>query len=188
VTSHYRSGSVATALIVCGYDLDTDLRAYVADVIRATATEEPELLILTGGRTSPLSNDSEAAVMGRAFAELQPERAVLLDEESANSLENLLHAKRIAEEHHGAIERYVVVGDTAHRRKLSILARLVIGANASVIAVPRPTALITYILEPISTLLEAIAAMVPATRRIARSGALLFKVVRYGAFFTSVSQ
>jgi len=178
----------ATALIVCGYDLDTDLRAYVADVIRATATEEPELLILSGGRTSPLSTDSEAAAMGRAFAELQPNREVVLDEEAMSSLENLLHAKKIAEQNHGAIKRYVVVGDTAHRRKLSILARLVIGRNASVIAVPRPTAFITHILEPISTVLEAIAAMIPATRRIVRTGALLFKAVRYGAFFTSVSQ
>jgi hypothetical protein len=178
----------ATALIVCGYDLDTDLRSYVADVIRATRTEDPELLILTGGRTSPLSNDSEAAAMSRAFAELQPEREVLLEEESLNSLENLLHAKKLVEANHSAIERYVVVGDTAHRRKLSILARLVIGRNASVIAVPRPTAFITHIFEPISTLLEAIAAMVPATRRIVRTGAMLFKAMRYGAFFTSVSQ
>jgi hypothetical protein len=188
VTLLARTPSVATALIICGYDLDTDLRSYVADVIRATAHEEPELLILSGGRTSPHSNDSEALVMSQAFAELRPEREVLLDEEALNSLENLLHAKRIAEESHCAIERYIVVGDTAHRRKLAILARLVIGRNASIIAVPRPTAFITHLLEPISTLFEAIAAVSPATRRFIRSGTMLFKVMRYGAFFTSVSQ
>jgi uncharacterized SAM-binding protein YcdF (DUF218 family) len=180
--------SGATALIVCGYDLDTDLRAYVADVIRATQHEQPDLLILAGGRTSPYTTDSEALVMSHAYAELQPERAVVLDEDSVSSLENLLHAKRLAEANDVPIERFVVVGDTAHRRKLSILARLVIGRNASVIAVPRPTAIITHVLEPLSTFFEAIGAVVPATRRVVRSGALLFKMMRYGAFFTSVSQ
>lgn len=178
---------MTTALIVCGYDLDTDLRAYVADVIGAIANEDPALLILTGGRTSPLSKDSEAAAMSRAFAELQPERAVVLEEESLNSLENLLHAKLLAETN-GAIDRYVVVCDTAHRRKLAILGRLVLGRNASVIAVSRPTALITHILEPFSTFFEAMAAVIPATRSTVRSGAMLFKAMRYGAFFTSVSQ
>ena len=183
-----RTDSVATALIVCGYDLDTDLRSYVADVIRATEHEEPELLILSGGRTSPHSTDSEALVMSQAFAELRPGRAVLLEEEALNTLENLLHAKQLAEETNPAIERYVIVGDTAHRRKLAILARLVIGRNVSIIAVPRPTAFITHLFEPVSTLFEAIAAVSPATRRFLRSGAMLFKVMRYGAFFTSVSQ
>jgi len=179
---------VTTAFIVCGYDLDTDLRAYVGDVLRAIAHLPGDLVILTGGRTSPHTTTSEARVMSDAFAELAPGRDVLLDEEALNSLENLLHGKKLAEESARLIDRYVVVGDTAHRRKLSILARLVLGRSASVIAVRRPTSLLTHLFEPISILFESIAAVIPALRRVVRSGAVLFKVLRYGAFFTSVSQ
>lgn len=172
-----------TTVIVCGYDLDTDLYAYSASAIHAIGDDGFDALVLSGGRTSPRSVESEALVMSRAFAELLPHRKPILDEEAMSSLENLLHGRRLA-----PAERYLVICDHAHRRKVSVLARLTLGRGAAVRSVARPTSWITHALEPFSLVLESIAALVPATRRGLRSGARLLKSMRYRAFFTSVSQ
>ncbi|MEA2164524.1 MAG: hypothetical protein QOK37_2651 [Thermoanaerobaculia bacterium] len=163
--------------IVCGYDLNDELPGYVTSVAPLIARENPDFLILSGGRTSPRSDHSEAWMMARYLRETMPAREVVLEEHSMTTLENLLFARGLAEHHAGAVARFVVFCDRVHRRKVATLARLILGARAVVQPVHRRAAALDRLFEPASHLIEAVVAVVPRLRKYLRAAAIFAKGV-----------
>ena len=104
------------------------------------------------------------------------------------TLDNIVFGEAMARRTFGNVERFVVFCARSHSAKVRVLSRLILGRNAKVRTVHRPASLVTYVCEPISLLLQSAAAVIPPFRRAVRRGATLMKVLRYGAFFTSVSQ
>jgi len=163
--------------IVCGYDLNDDLPGYVSSVAQLVARENLDILILTGGRTSPRSNHSEAWVMARHFREIGSRSDFVLEEHAMTTLENLIFARGLAEHHAGVVSRYVVFCDRVHRRKVVTLTRLILGKQASVQSVDRRVAIGVRLFEPVSHLVEAVVAVVPRLRKFLRSTVILLKGV-----------
>lgn len=160
---------MTTIAILCGYRELPSLREYVARLAPQLREEEAAFAILSGGITSQWSQMSEAAVMGEALAELAPEQPFLLEEESMTTLDNLVLCRRLAERTFGRIARWSVFCDSAHRVKVGILTRLVLGRHAVVHHVPRAVPLGTRLLEPPTIAVEACAALVPALRPAVRA-------------------
>jgi hypothetical protein len=168
---------MTTIGIVCGYDDQASLRAYIERLAPEIAAVHPSFLVLTGGRTSPLLPDSEALVMSRLVQELCPGQPFVLEEAAMSTIENVLNAKQLAERTFGRVERWVVFCGQTHRRKVAALARLILGRGVRVIAVPRKVRLMVRLLEPTSLLIESAAALVPPLRRYVHAGALLWRGV-----------
>ena len=163
--------------IVCGYDLNDDLPGYVRSVAQLIARENLDVVILSGGRTSPRSRHSEAWVMARHLREIVPLPNLVLEEHAMTTLENLIFARGLAEHHAGVVARFVVFCDRVHQRKVATLAKLILGARAIVQSVDRDVAAGVRLFEPISHLIEAVVAVVPRLRRYLRAMAILMKGV-----------
>lgn len=163
--------------IVCGYDLNDDLDGYVRSIAPLIASERLDFLILSGGRTSPDSFHSEAWVMAEQLRTLIPVPPVVLEEHAMTTLENLIFARGLAEHHAGIVERFVVFCDAVHRRKVSTLTRLILGAKAVVHDVEHDVSLRVRVFEPISHAIEAVVAVVPGLRKYLRRAAMRIKGV-----------
>lgn len=165
--------------IVCGYDLDDDLDTYVTSVAPLIADAGVDVLVVSGGRTSPRSHHSEAWVISQRLAEITPQPNVMLEEEAMTTLENLVLARGLAEEEHGgAIERFTVFCDHVHHSKVRTLARLILGAKTIVRSVERAVPLRIRLFEPVSHVAETAAALVPSLRKYLRAVAMRFKGLR----------
>lgn len=163
--------------IVCGYDLNEDLPGYVTSVAPLIARENLDVVILSGGRTSPRSHHSEAWVMARHLREILPSSDLVLEEHAMTTIENLIFARGLAEHHEDAVTRFVVFCDRVHRRKVVTLARLILGARAIVHSVDRAAAMADRLFEPVSHFVETVVALVPRSRRYLRAAAVLSKGV-----------
>lgn len=163
--------------IVCGYDRYADLDAYTSLVAGELAREPFDAIILTGGFTNPQSHHSEAHLMSVVVTRHLPHALVVLEERAMTTLDNLVFAKKVAEELFASIDRFVVFCDAAHRTKVSILSRLILGVRGSVRAVHRVVPLITHLLEPPSIVIESVAALVPPLRKYVSAGAARIKGV-----------
>jgi uncharacterized SAM-binding protein YcdF (DUF218 family) len=163
--------------IVCGYDLNDDLRGYVRSVAPLIARENLDFVILSGGRTSPRSNHSEAWVMAEHLREILPAPQLVLEEHAMTTLENLIFARGLAEHHAGIVTRFVVFCDRVHRRKVAALAKLILGARAIVHCVDRNVAVAVRIFEPLSHVIESVVARVPRLRKYLRAAAVRIKGV-----------
>ena len=168
---------MTTVGIVCGYDLNDELVAYVGSIRPLIERERLDYVVLSGGRTSPHSFSSEAWVMARALGEILPAGRVLLEEHAMTTLENLVFGRGLAEHHCGVVDRFVVFCDRVHRRKVSTLARLLLGARATVHWVHHDVSLRVRLLEPLSHLIEAAVALVPPLRRHFRALSIRLKGV-----------
>ena len=168
---------MTTVGIVCGYDDQPSLRAYIEQLVPHIDAARPAFLVLSGGCTSPTSADSEALVMSRLVQELCPAQPFVLEEAAMSTIENVINAKELAERTFGRVERWVVFCGRTHRRKVAALARLILGRGVRVIAVPRKVRLMVRLLEPPSLLIESAAALVPPLRRWVRAGAMLWRGV-----------
>lgn len=166
-----------TIAIVCGYDLDSDLGAYVERVARRLDHLHLDAIVLSGGHTSPSIDSSEAREMGRHLAKLRPHGTVLLEDESMNTLDNLVFARDLVERSVGAVDRYVVCCDIAHVLKAGILAWLVLRGRVEMVAVQRRVPLHIWLREPFSIVLETLAAMIPFLRPLLSRAAARLKGV-----------
>jgi hypothetical protein len=167
---------MTTIGIVCGYDDFDSLEAYVAMLRPVIAEAKPDALILTGGCTSPLCDDSEASVMAALMRGAGIAVPQLLEEEAMSTLENLVNARRIARETFDD-PRYVVFCGRTHRLKAATLARLILGRNVRVVAVARRVRLLVRLLEPPTLVFESLAALIPPLRRFVRAGAMWWRGV-----------
>jgi hypothetical protein len=163
--------------IVCGYDLNDDLPGYVRSVAPLIARENLDFVILSGGRTSPRSNHSEAWVMAGHLRNILPVPALVLEEHAMTTLENLIFARGLAERHAGVVARFVVFCDRVHRRKVAALSRLILGARAIVCCVDHDVAMRVRLFEPVSQVIETLAARVPPLRKYLRAAAIRIKGV-----------
>lgn len=162
--------------VVCGYDLNADLPAYVTSVASALARVPCEVVIFSGGQTSPVTWHSEAWTIADGVHALLPELEIILEERAMTTLDNLVFAHAIAEHSFpGVALDYVVFCDAAHARKVRVLAHMILGMRATVIALPREVALRIRIFEPISTLFEMLGVHSHRMRRVVRAGAVLLK-------------
>ncbi|MEO6259047.1 MAG: ElyC/SanA/YdcF family protein, partial [Thermoanaerobaculia bacterium] len=169
--------TMARVGIVCGYDLDADLTAYVESIRPLILREKLDYVVLSGGRTSPASFSSEAWMMAGLLGEFMPLDRVLLEEHAMTTLENLVFGRGLAEHAAGRIDRFVVFCDLVHRRKVGTLARMILGSNAMVYCVEHPVRLRARLFEPISHFLEAVVAKAPWTRRYLRAAVVRLKGV-----------
>jgi hypothetical protein len=164
--------------IVCGYDLNDDLPEYVRLVAPLIARENLDFVILSGGRTSPRSDLSEAWVMAGHLREMLPEPTLVLEEHAMTTLENLIFARGLAEHHAGVVARFVVFCDRVHGRKVAALSRLILGARAIVHCVDRDVAMRVRLFEPVSHVIETVVARTPRLRKYLRAAAIRIKGVR----------
>ena len=165
--------------IVCGYDRYTDLDQYTQRVADELAREPFDAIIVTGGFTDPKSKHSEAQLMSAVVTRHMPHALVVLEEQAMTTLDNLVFGKAIAERLFERIDRFVVFCDHAHRNKVSILTRLILGVRGSVRGVHRVVPLITHLIEPFSIVIESAAALVPSLRKYVSAGAARMKGVRW---------
>ncbi len=159
-----QSQGPVTIAIVCGYDLDTDLGAYVGRVAQRLDGIHLDAIVLSGGRTHPKIDSSEAREMSRHLAELRPHGTVLLDHEAMTTLDNLVHARELVRQSLAAPHDYLVCCDIAHAPKAWLLARIVLGRSIRMLPVPRPVPLHIWLREPFSIVLETLGAILPPMR------------------------
>jgi hypothetical protein len=93
------------------------------------------------------------------------------------TLENLVFARALAEHHAGVVERFVVFCDRVHRRKVATLSRMILGARTIVQSVDHEVAMRVRLFEPVSHLIETLAAGVPPLRKYLRAAAIRIKGV-----------
>jgi hypothetical protein len=163
--------------IVCGYDLNADLAGYVSSITPLVAGARLDLLIVSGGRTSPHSHSSEAWVISQALSGVMPKEKVLLEEHAMTTLENLVLARGMVEHDARLIGRFTIFCDRVHHRKVQTLARLILGAKARVHSVEHAVPLRVRVFEPLSHLVETFAALVPPLRKVLRAAAIRLKGV-----------
>jgi hypothetical protein len=161
--------------IVCGYDLNGDLPVYVDGVARALAGEHCDVVIVSGGPTSPLTAHSEAWRIAEGIQAMMPDLEIVLEERALTTLDNLVFAKGIACHTFDAIDRYVVFCDSAHAFKVRLLSRMILGPKATVLALHRNVPLSVRLIEPFSIVLEALGALSPNLRHLVRAGAVWTK-------------
>jgi hypothetical protein len=165
---------MTTVAIVCGYDLDSDLREYVAKVTETIHGEHLDAVVLSGGRTHPRFTDSEAAAMAEHLA---PHHCVLLDHEAMTTLDNIVFGRLLAERTFPRVERWVVCCDAAHALKVWLLARIVLRGPIAMRVVKRPVPLYIWAREPLSILIEVAGALIPRLRPVIRAAAAKMKGV-----------
>ena len=163
--------------IVCGYDLDDHLPGYVTSVAPLIVRENLDFVILSGGRTSPRSHHSEAWVMARQLREIVPLPELVLEEHAMTTLENLIFARGLAEQRAGVVVHFVVFCDHVHQRKVTTLAKLILGARTIIRPVDHHVAPVVRLFEPVSHVIEAVVAVVPRLRKYLRAVAIVMKGV-----------
>jgi hypothetical protein len=163
--------------IVCGYDLNADLEAYVSSIRPLLANEPLDLVIFSGGRTSPSSFSSEAYVIAQGCAEVIAPDRVLLEEHAMTTLENLVFARGLAEYHHGRIDRFVVFCDRIHHRKVAALSLMILGTKAVVRSVEHAVPARVRLFEPLSHLLEMMVVRSPSLLKYLRAVVIRLKGV-----------
>ena len=168
---------MTTIAIVCGYDDQASLRPYIELLAPKINALRPSFLVLSGGCTSPVSEESEALVMSRLVQELCPGQPYVLEEAAMSTIENVVNAKALAERTFGRVDRWFIFCGRTHRAKVAALARLLLGRGVRVIAVPRKVRLMVRLLEPPSLVIESAAALLPPLRRWVRAGAILWRGV-----------
>ncbi|HEY3053796.1 MAG TPA: ElyC/SanA/YdcF family protein [Thermoanaerobaculia bacterium] len=156
--------------IVCGYDIHSDLRDYVRRFVPFLS--RCDLVILSGGCTSSVSEESEA----QALSVLVDHPNVILEEQSMTTLDNILFSRLMAEER-GVVTHYVVICDRVHSAKVLVLSAILLRVHFTVRAVRRRVPLRVMLFEPISIVAEAFAAVFPVFRSALRRAAMRLKGV-----------
>ena len=105
---------------------------------------------------------------------------VLLEERSMTTLDNLVHSRDLAAAV-GPVEHFTVFCDLAHRSKVVVLSRIVLGSAATVHAIDRRVPWVVRAIEPFSIACESIAAISPPLRRAMSRCAAWVKGVSGGA-------
>jgi len=158
--------SVKSVGVVCGYDRFEDLHEYVERVTELITASPVDVVIFTGGFTSPDSWHSEAWLMAATFSRLVPKIRVLIEEQAMTTLDNLVFARKLGHQILGRIGEWKVYCDGAHRVKVSVLSRIILGKHAKVFAVDRDVEWHIRLIEPFSVVFESICAHVPGLQRL----------------------
>jgi hypothetical protein len=108
---------------------------------------------------------------------LLPRQRVLIEEQAMTTLDNLVFAKSLAHRIFGRIPTWKVYCDAAHRLKVGVLSRIILGKHAEVFAVDREVELHIRLVEPFSVVLESICAHVPGFQRLLSAFAARMKGV-----------
>jgi hypothetical protein len=169
--------TMARVVIVCGYDRFLDLDAYSEQVAARLKGERFDAIVVSGGVTNATSDRSEASMMAAVLNSAMPQSRVILEEFAMTTLDNLVFSRDLAAERFGKIDHYVICCDLAHRVKVAVLARLVLGRRTEVRAVPRSVRWLVRAVEPFSIVLESVAALIPPLRRAISRGAAHLKGV-----------
>lgn len=90
------------------------------------------------------------------------------------TLDNIEFGGRIAEALFG-VTRYVVICDRVHAAKVKLLSALLLRSHFTIHAVGRRVPLPVMMFEPVSLVVEALAAIFPFLRRPLRYGAMRLK-------------
>jgi hypothetical protein len=151
--------------IVCGYDRFSDLHLYAENVASQLAHERVERVIVTGGFTNRDSWHSEAWLMAQVIAQHVPDATMVLEEWAMTTVDNLVFARDAARKLFHAAPPFIVYCDVAHRAKVLVLARLILGTGVRVRAIPRQVPFVTRVLEPLSIVCESLCAVAPPLRR-----------------------
>lgn len=165
---------VTTVALVCGYDLHSDLHDYVGRVVPVIDEERCGAIVFSGGFTSPVHDHSEAQAMTRVLAAHVPDALVVLEERAMTTLENIVYGGALAEELFG-VTRYVIICDRVHAPKVAVLSKLLLRVRFTVRAVGRKVPLRVVLFEPLSLVVEAVAAVFPVFRRPLRYAAMRMK-------------
>ena len=160
--------------LVCGYDLHSDLYGYVRSVIPIIDETQPHAIVFSGGFTSPVHDDSEAQAMTRILSAHVPNALVVLEERAMTTLDNIVFGRTIADALFHATH-YVVVCDRVHAPKVRALCAILLRARSTVRAVGRKVPLPVMAFEPMSVLIEVLAAIFPILRRPLRYAAMRLK-------------
>lgn len=165
---------MSTIALICGYDLHSDLHGYVKGVVPVLDQEQPHAIVFSGGFTSPVHDDSEARAMTRILAAHIPNALVVLEERAMTTLDNIVYGCHIAEALFG-VTRYVVVCDRVHAPKVKLLSALLMRSHFEVRPVGRKVPLPVVLFEPLSIVIETLAAIFPFLRRPLRYAAMRMK-------------
>ena len=167
---------MARVVIVCGYDRFHDIDEYAARVAESLAKERFDAIIASGGFTSAASSHSEAWLMARVLTRELAGASIIIEERAMTTLDNLVHSSELAISF-GVVEQFVVYCDSAHRTKVAILSRIVLGRGVKVCAVRRDVPWFVHAFEPASIVFESVAAVVPLFRRLMSRSAAWVKGV-----------
>ncbi|HSP35137.1 MAG TPA: ElyC/SanA/YdcF family protein [Thermoanaerobaculia bacterium] len=165
---------VTTVALVCGYDLHSDLHEYVGNVVPVIDETRPHAIVFSGGFTSPVHDDSEAQAMTRILAQHVPNALVVLEERAMTTLDNIVYGRTIADALFHATH-YVVICDRVHAAKVRALSALLLRARSTVRPVGRKVPLSVMVFEPLSIVIEVLAAIFPLLRRPLRYSAMWMK-------------
>jgi hypothetical protein len=168
---------MARVVVVCGYDRFADLDEYAARVAALLIGMAVDAVIVSGGFTNACSDHSEAWLMSRVFVQAFPAMTVLLEEQSMNTLDNLVLSHAMAKAHFDRIDTFEVFCDGAHRRKVAILVRLLFRDGTTVRSVSRVVPWTVRFFEPLSTAIEMLGAVVPQLRPLLNRGCAFAKGV-----------
>lgn len=174
-----------TVAIVCGYDIHTDLRDYANRF--QPFLSHCDLVILSGGCTSPVTDESEAHALSMLIAGEDtgaPHPRIVLEEESMTTLDNIVLSREMA----GHVTQYVVICDRVHAVKVMVLAAILLRVRFAVCAVRRKVPLRVMLFEPFSVIAETLAALFPVLRPALRRGAMRWKGLRTARSPRSVPQ
>ena len=174
---HANSEAMKSVGIVCGYDRFEDLHEYVEKVTELIAASPVDVVIFTGGFTSPDSWHSEAWLMAAFFSQVMPKTRVMIEEQAMTTLDNLVFARRLGHQVLGRIGEWKVYCDAAHRLKVSALSRIILGKHAQVFAVDRDVEWHIRAIEPFSVVFESVCAHVPGLQRLLSAFAARMKGV-----------
>jgi hypothetical protein len=152
--------------IVCGYDRFSDLHLYAENVASGLVADGVERVIVTGGFTNRDSWHSEAWLMAQVIAQRVPDASVILEEWAMTTVDNLVFGREAARQLFDGVVSFVVYCDVAHRAKVLVLARIILGVNVTVRAIQRQVPFATRLFEPVSIVCEALCAVAPPLRRM----------------------
>lgn len=165
---------MTTVALICGYDLHSDLHGYVKSVIPIMDEIQPHAIVFSGGFTSPVHDDSEAQAMTRILQPHVPNALVVLEERAMTTLDNIVYGRTIADQLFHATQ-YVVVCDRVHALKVRALCAILLRSRSTVRPVGRKVPLPVMVFEPVSVLIEVVAAILPVLRRPLRYTAMRLK-------------
>lgn len=103
--------------------------------------------------------------MAQVIAERLRDAKVVLEEAAMTTLDNLVFSREVALAMFGSAKNFVVYCDVAHRTKVGVLSRLILGMNVRVRAIAREVPLVTRLFEPVSIVCESLCAVAPPLRR-----------------------
>lgn len=133
----HADAAVVLGAAVWGDDLSPVFRERVNHAIGLYRSGRVRKLIFTGGRGNPDEQAESFAAGEYARQSGVPAGDILTEDESHTTYENLLHAKRVADDH--GLKRVLIVSDPLHMKRAMVMA-----GDMGMDAYPSPTPTTRY--------------------------------------------